>query len=529
MDNILMNNRYSRQYAGFRVQMADADAELELYGEIVETQPKNYWNGKPIEGNWIIQNDVLNELKTLKNAGAKKLRLRINSLGGDAGVAITVHNRILEMSRGGMEIRCVIDGVAASGGSLIACACDEVEVFASSLFMVHKCWGFMFGGYNADELRAEARQRDAWDQAQINIYHRKSGLSDTVISHMMSDTTYLTGEDIINKGFADKLAEGGGAKVAASADGSCLLVNGVRMHLAPGMAVPEGIPRAESGDRSAEMEVAQRATGNGGAVGGAPSADGDIITPAAAMELSACAANGGAIKLDCGCLTQEERERVLEIFRNSIMEMRPAEENGAPGGGFLVVQDQQTEDGNGAEIFNSELRTPNSELETVSTGEDPEDINHEMPAETGEEGGNETMARNLEELRAENPELAAQVEADVRAGLTADTNAAVEAERSRIREIDEIAGLYPTATVTEAKYGAPCTAQEMAFRAAQQAAKTGSTLMTAVMADANGEGGANAVKAADAQPDNTVAKTDEEKQAEADKAVHALFHKNEEV
>ena len=388
-----ISNTYARQYAGFRVQMAGTEAELELYGEIVESQPTDWW-GDPIKGSWIIQDDVLTELKSLKTAGAKKLRLRINSLGGDAGVAITIHNRLREMSAEGMEIRCVIDGVAASGGSLIACACDEVEVFGSSLFMIHKCWGFLFGGYNADELRAEARARDAWDQAQINIYHRKSGISETVLSHMMSDTTYLTGQEIVDRGFADVLSEGEGAKVAASADGRSLLVNGMRMHLAPGMTLPESVP----------------------------------------------------VEKD---------------------------------------QPETSEDEN----------TP-----TVSTGETPEDIeNQNMPAGTGEEGGNQTMATNLNELRTENPELAAQVEADVRAGLTADTNAAVEAERNRLREIDAISALYGDEAVQAAKYGDhPMTAQELAYAQAQAAAQQGTAFAAAMQDDA---AQANAVPAAATKAD----------------------------
>ncbi|HCS73026.1 MAG TPA: hypothetical protein DIW17_04035 [Clostridiales bacterium] len=55
------------------------------------------------------------------------------------------------------------------------------------------------------------------------------------------------------------------------------------------------------------------------------------------------------------------------------------------------------------------------------------------------------MAKNLEELRAENPELAEQILAEAQATVSA--NAAVETERRRIAEIDEIAALYDDETV----------------------------------------------------------------------------------
>ena len=56
------------------------------------------------------------------------------------------------------------------------------------------------------------------------------------------------------------------------------------------------------------------------------------------------------------------------------------------------------------------------------------------------------MAKTLEELRAENPELATQLMAEAQAAASAEatsTNtAAVEAERQRIADIDAIAGLF---------------------------------------------------------------------------------------
>lgn len=372
---------YSARHSGFAVMMtAASEAELTLYGEIVEQQPRDWWTDEPLEGSWIIQDEVLNELDNVVQAGAKSIRLRINSLGGDAGVAITIHNRLRELSSDkDIKVRCVIDGIAASGGSLIACACDEVEVFKASLFMIHKCLGLSVGWFNADELRDRARHQDAWDQAQVNIYSRKSGLSDTVLSHMMSDTTYLTGQEIIDKGFADVLSEDESpAKVAASADRRMLFVNGMKMHL--GEKLPDNIE--------------------------------------------------------------------------------------------------------------------------VSTVENTEDINIQ-PAETGTEGGNQTMATNLEELRAENPELAAQVEADVRAGLPVESDiraAAVEAERERIREIDAIAGLYSDEAVNAAKYGEnPMTASELAFAQAQAAAQQGTAFAAAMLEDAKK---ANGVPAAGAKPED---------------------------
>lgn len=214
------------------------DAELQLYGDIYEQRPVD-WYGDPVDGEFILLNDFLADLE--KIAGCKTLTIHLSSYGGDAGVSNLIHNKLRELSRGGMQLTCIVDAVAMSGGSIIMCACDTVKVNPSSLIMIHKCWCFLFGGYNADELRSQAKEQDAWDKMQVECYKRKTGLSETVLLHMMSDTTHMTGREAVEKGFADALLEDAApASIAASADGRFLYVNGRKMHL--GQFAPDTIP-----------------------------------------------------------------------------------------------------------------------------------------------------------------------------------------------------------------------------------------------------------------------------------------------
>ena len=202
--------------------MDGESAELTMYGDIYESQPVDFWTGKPVEGQFILLSDFLADLEQI--ADCKSLTIRMNSYGGDAGVSNTIHNRLRELARDGMKLTCVVDGVAMSGGSLIMCACDMVRVNPSSLVMIHKCWTSLWGGYNADELRELASKNDAWDKMQAEIYHRKTGLSETVLIHMMSDTTYITGREALQKGFPDEIIEDAGPlSIAASADRGGLL------------------------------------------------------------------------------------------------------------------------------------------------------------------------------------------------------------------------------------------------------------------------------------------------------------------
>lgn len=231
------------------------DAEITLYGDIFESQPTD-WYGKPIEGQFILLSEFLEDLKNIE--GCKTLTVRVNSYGGDAGVSNTIHNRLRELSRSGVKTVCVVDGVAMSGGSLIMCGCDTVKANPSSLIMIHKAWSFLFGGYNADEMREAAAQSDAWDKMQSEIYQRKTGLSNAVILHMMSDTTYMTGREAKEKGFVDELLEDAQpTKIAASADGRTIYVQGRQMHLAPGMFAPDSIPTVTP-EASAAVETYEK-------------------------------------------------------------------------------------------------------------------------------------------------------------------------------------------------------------------------------------------------------------------------------
>jgi len=227
-----------------------SNAEITMYGEIVDSVPVDFWTGEKVDGQYIVEGEFLDDLKAVEKCD--NITLRMNSCGGDAQVSITIHNRLRELARAGTKLTCVVDGVAMSGGSLIMCACDTVKANPSSLIMIHKAWSFLFGGYNADEMRKAADESDSWDKSQVEIYKRKTGLSDTVLMHMMSNTTYMTGKEAVEKGFADELLEDTEPlNIAASADGRSLFVRGHQVRLTSGLFAPDYIPTAAAGTPSA--------------------------------------------------------------------------------------------------------------------------------------------------------------------------------------------------------------------------------------------------------------------------------------
>ena len=135
----------------------------------------------------------------------------------------------------------------------------------------------------------------------------------------------------------------------------------------------------------------------------------------------------------------------------------------------------------------------------------------ETPPQSGK--GEGIMAKNLVELKAENPELAESIMAEARTAASAEISAAAAAERQRLRDIDSIASIYSDELVNEAKYGEKaCSAQELAFRAAQETAKRGKDALKDMEKDAEASG-AKAVGAAPA-PDETGPLSPEQRRAQ---------------
>ena len=249
-------------------------AEMTLYGDIVETRPVDWWTDEPVDGNFIMQDEFLQDLETIK--GCSDLTIHLNSCGGDAFVSIAIHNRLRELSDAGMDITCIVDGAAMSGGSLIMCACDHVKVNPSSIIMIHDCWSFAWDRFNSTKLRKLADDLDVINESQAEIYARKSGMELSEIREMMTAETMLTGRSAVNKGLADELLEADDdADVAVSADHKTLIACGRKMRFAAMGELPEGIKVVESSPDDGTLTTQQGAETEDGGDKKAPEASGN--------------------------------------------------------------------------------------------------------------------------------------------------------------------------------------------------------------------------------------------------------------
>ena len=192
------------------VKKTDNSAELNLYGEVVKTRPIDWWTGKPVPGDFIIQDEIMKDLDEL--TGIDSLTVRINSVGGDYYAGVAIRNRIRDM---GIRVDTVNDSLAASAGSIIMQAAGnggKRKVFTTSSMMVHQVSGYMRGYYNRTELKKAVKELDTADELAAICYAESGTVSKEDAAAAMEEETWMTGEQAVEKGFADEVIVAGQAK-----------------------------------------------------------------------------------------------------------------------------------------------------------------------------------------------------------------------------------------------------------------------------------------------------------------------------
>lgn len=156
----------------------------------------------------ITAQDFISEMKEYKDT---PVNLRINCIGGDVFDGMAMYNIIKKREA---KTTAYIEGIAASMGSVIALAADEVIMAENSLFMIHNAWGGAMG--EAEDMRKTASILEKISGEIANIYERKTRLSLNRIIEMMDKETWLNAAEAYELGFIDLISDS--IKVAAKYD-----------------------------------------------------------------------------------------------------------------------------------------------------------------------------------------------------------------------------------------------------------------------------------------------------------------------
>lgn len=222
----------------------DGHAEIFLEGDIEPEQPKD-WFGDAIDGNFITPEGFREDLEALKDAD--DITVHINSNGGDVYTSIAIHNALKGLDK---NVSVVVDGVALSGGSVIAMAGDTIDMYPGSMMMIHKVSAFAYGMYNADELGKIEKACDAMDEAIATIYSNRTGKTVDECRELMGDETWMTGAKAVENGFADNVIDGD-VDIKLDNKSKTLFVNKVKISAAD-LNVPKNIKRLKDAPKKAK-------------------------------------------------------------------------------------------------------------------------------------------------------------------------------------------------------------------------------------------------------------------------------------
>lgn len=143
-----------------------------------------------------------NILKALQDTKAKKLYVHINSPGGLVHESIGIANTLKSLD---MEKMAVVEGICASGATLIASACDKAYIYASAQYMVHNAW--MFASGNAQDFRDIAEELEQLSGQIRESYMTRFKGSEEELKELMAAEKILTAKQALEYGFVDDIID----------------------------------------------------------------------------------------------------------------------------------------------------------------------------------------------------------------------------------------------------------------------------------------------------------------------------------
>lgn len=159
-----------------------------------------YLNGEISDETWYGDEVTPQMFKDELNAGSGDITLWINSPGGDCFAAAQIYNLLMDYM-GNVTVK--IDGLAASAASVIAMAGTKVCMSPVAMLMIHNPATVAIGDegemQKAIDMLAEVKE------SIMNAYEIKTGLSRTVISHLMDAESWFNAKKAVELHFADEI------------------------------------------------------------------------------------------------------------------------------------------------------------------------------------------------------------------------------------------------------------------------------------------------------------------------------------
>jgi ATP-dependent Clp protease, protease subunit len=136
----------------------------------------------------------------LQDVAASTIRIKLNSGGGDADHGIEIYNYLKDLDK---HVIVEVTSLAASAASVIAMGADEVIMRTGSRMMIHEAATFAYG--TKQDIKKTINALETYDESIVSIYQEKTGKTRAEIAELVENETWMTAEEAVEKGFADKL------------------------------------------------------------------------------------------------------------------------------------------------------------------------------------------------------------------------------------------------------------------------------------------------------------------------------------
>lgn len=204
-----MKKKIINQYIS--AQSSGKVGELYIFGQITDEK----WWDEDVTPTEI--KDTLNEMGDIKT-----LEIHINSGGGSVFSGLAIMGVIENFkNKKNCKTVSIVEGIAASMASVIACSADKRVMKENAFLMIHPASSVAWG--NASDLRHTADLLEKVDGQLRDVYMKTFNGTREKLDELVDEETWLTAKEAKDYNLCDEIQES--IKIAACADG--ILFNNV--------------------------------------------------------------------------------------------------------------------------------------------------------------------------------------------------------------------------------------------------------------------------------------------------------------
>ncbi|TAG44420.1 MAG: Clp protease ClpP [Betaproteobacteria bacterium] len=187
-------------------------------------------------------------------ANGADVSLHINSPGGDVFEAREMQAIIASYPG---KVTAVVEGLAASAGTIVAISCSEVHMLAGSRFMIHNGMTIAFG--NKSDMQSAYDLLNGFDVELASEYAKKTKGDADQMTAWMDSETWFNADSALAAGFVDKVLPNN-QSVSNEWDLSAYKVAPEKQEPAPPAAPPEKIDNQHRERQLQRLKLANHAT-----------------------------------------------------------------------------------------------------------------------------------------------------------------------------------------------------------------------------------------------------------------------------